>query len=187
MAGIFRRAVTVGFLLAAVLIPLLSAAGQARLMKSENLKVAPVEVVQVLEQPVILSEAFLTNTDNGYILKCSISNNLDAPMIGLDYVLLVIDPNNIRHAILSGSEAFKLKGYATKKLVSKTPLLLEVSQGYRLFLIPQRVFGHESIWEVQKAADALEAFASGDYSVTPRATRITNFVDAPIDAPKMIR
>ncbi|HAF22000.1 MAG TPA: hypothetical protein DCK93_03645 [Blastocatellia bacterium] len=106
MTGVFRKAVAAVFLMAAVLIPVFSAAGQGKFPKSENLRVAPVEVVQVLEQPVNLSEAVLANTDN--------------------------DP--------------------------------------------------DSIWEVQKAVDALEAFASGDYSVTPKATRVTNLVDAPIGA-----
>lgn len=180
MTGVIRKTVATLILMAAVLIPVVSAAGQAKLPKSENLRVATVEVVQILEHPVNLTDVVLVNTDNGYVLKCSISNNLGTPMIGLDYMLLVIDPNNSKNAILSHSEAFKLKGYATKNLVSKTPLVLNVNQGYRLILIPHRVFGVDSIWEVPKAVDALEAFASGDYSVTPRATRVTNLVDAPI-------
>ena len=182
MTGAFRKAVAAVFLVAAILIPVFSAAGQAKFSKSENLRVAPIEVVQVLEQPVNLSEAVLAKTDNGYVLKCSISNNLGTAIIGLDYMLLVIDPNNSKQAILSGSEEFKLKGHATKNLVSKTPLVPNLSQGYRVILIPHRVFDPYSIWEVQKAVDALKAFASGDYSVMPQATRVTNLVDTPVGA-----
>jgi hypothetical protein len=178
----FRNVVAVVFLTAAVLIPGLSTAGQGRSPKSENLPVVPVEVVSVLEQPVNLNEVILANTDKGYVLKCTISNNVDTPITGLDYMLLVIDANNFREAILSGREEFKLKTNATKNLVSKTPLVFNVGQGYRLILIPYRVFSLDSIWEVQKAVNALESFASGDYSVTPRATRVTNLVDAPIGA-----
>lgn len=180
MTGVIRKAVATLIVMSAVLILVGSAAGQDKVPKSENLQIATVEVVQVLEHPVNLTDVVLVNTDNGYVLKCSISNNLGTPMIGMDYLLLVIDPNNSKHAILSHSEAFKLKGYATKNLVSKTPLVLNVNQGYRLLLIPHRVFGPDSIWEVPKAVDALEAFASGDYSVTPRATRVSNLVDAPM-------
>lgn len=186
MTSVCRKAVALGFLVVAVLIPAFSAAGQSKLPKSENLRVAPVEVVQVLEQPVNLIDAVLVNTDEGYVLKFSISNNLGTPVIGLDYMLLIIDPNNIKQAILSGSEEFKLKGYATKNLVSKTPLVLNVSQGYRLILLPNRVFDHDSIWEVQKAVDALKAFASGDYSITPRARRVANLVDTPPIRAKVI-
>jgi hypothetical protein len=109
MIGVCRQAVAAGFLMVAVLIPVFSAAGQHKLPKSENLRVGPVEVVQVLEQPVNLIDVVLANTDKGYVLKCSISNNLGTPIIGLDYMLLVIDPNNTKQAILSGSEEFKLK------------------------------------------------------------------------------
>ncbi|MGI9067492.1 MAG: hypothetical protein ACR2HX_13965 [Pyrinomonadaceae bacterium] len=188
MTKVYRKTVAAFFLIAAVLIPVFSAAGQVTLPKSENLRVAPVEVIQVLEQPVNLAEAVLANTDNGYVLKCSISNNLGTPIIGLDYMLLVIDQNNSNQKLLSGSEEFKLKGHGTKSLISKTPLVLNVSQGYRLILIPNRVFDLDSIWEVHKAADALRAFASGDYSVIPKATRVTNLVDAPLGAEaKIIR
>jgi hypothetical protein len=70
-------------------------------------------------------------------------------------------------------------------LVSKTSFGLNVTQGYRLILIPNRAFDRESIWEVPKAVDVLEKFASGDYSVTPRATRITNLVDTPISGARI--
>ena len=185
MSNIFRKLVVAGFVMAAALIPVLGAAGQSKLAKqpkSENLEIAPVEVVQVLEQPVNLSEVVLANTDKGYVLKCSISNNLGTPVIGMDYLLLVIDANNFKEAILSVSEKLQIKEHATWSLVSKTAFGLNLTQGYRLILIPNRVFDAESIWEVPKAGEVLEAFASGDYSVTPRATRVTNLVDTPIGA-----
>lgn len=183
MSNIFRKLVVAGFVMAAVFIPVFEAAGQsklAKLPKSEDLEIVPVEVVQVLEQPVKLSDVVLANTDKGYVLQCSISNNLSTPVIGMDYLLLVIDANNSREAILSVSEKFQIKEHASRNLISKTAFGLNVTQGYRLILIPNRVFDGESIWEVPKAGEVLEAFASGDYSVTPRATRVTNLVDTPI-------
>ena len=183
MISVIRKAVAAALPIAAILMSVFSAAGQSKrpqLPKSESLALVPVEVIQVPEQPVNLMDAVLSNTDEGYLLKCSISNNLGTPIIGLDYMILVIDPNNSKKAILSVSEKVKLKGHATSKLVSKTPLQMNVGAGYRLILIPLRVFDADSIWEVQKAVDALEAFAAGDYSVTPKATRVTNLVDAPI-------
>ena len=183
MSKIVRNTAAVLWVIVAVLIPVFNAAGQGklpRLPKSENLKIATVEVVQVLEHPVHLSDVVLANTGKGYVLKCSISNNLGTPINGLDYMLLVIDANNIKEAILSASEKLQLKGHDTKNLVSKTAFRLDMTQGYRLILIPNRVFDGESIWEVPKAGEVLEAFASGDYSVIPRATRVTNLVDTPI-------
>lgn len=183
MSNIFRKAAAVLFVMAAVLIPAFNSGGQSKLRrvpKSENLEIVPVEAVQVLELPVNLSDAVLAKTDKGYVLKCSISNNLGTPINGMDYMLLVIDANNSKEAILSVSEKFQIKGHDTKNLVSKTAFGLDVTQGYRLLLIANRVFDGESIWEVPKAGDVLQAFASGDYSITPRATRATNLVDTPI-------
>lgn len=188
MLYVFGKTVAPFFLTAAILTSVFSATGQGklpRLPKSENVAIAAVEVIQVLEQPVNLSDAVLANTEKGYVLKCTISNNLGTPINGLDYILLVIDANNSREAILSVSEKLKLKGHATKSLESKTSFGLNVTQGYRLFLIPNRVFDRESIWEVPKALNTLEAFASGDYSVTPRATRITNLVDTRISGERI--
>jgi hypothetical protein len=186
MRIILRKAAAIVFVMAAVLIPALSASGQNKLPKSENLEIASVEVVQVLEHPLNLSDVVLANTDKGYVLKCSISNNLGTQINGMDYLLLVIDANNSKEAILSVSEKLQIKGHDTKNFVSKTAFGLNVTQGYRLILIPNRVFDGESIWEVPKAGAVLEAFASGDYSITPRATRVTNLVDTPIGSARII-
>jgi len=186
MNNIFRKTISAGFVLAAVLFVALGAAGQRKLPKSENPDIAPVEVVQVLELPVSLSDVVLRNTERGYVLKCSISNNLGTPIVGMDYLLLVIDANNSKEAIISVSEKLQIKAYGTKDLVSKTAFGLNVTQGYRLILLPNRVFDGESIWEVPKAGAVLEAFAAGDYSVTPRATQVTNLVDTPIGSARVI-
>ncbi len=138
-----------------------------------------VEVVQVAELPVSVREVILTKTRNGYVLKCTLSNNSADQIIGLDYLLLVIDSNDAARKVVNATEGFRLKGYATKALISQTPLRLEVSDGYRLFLMPHRVFSRDYVWEVLKANKALEAHASGDYSVTPEVVRVLNLYDAP--------
>lgn len=138
-----------------------------------------VEVVQVAELPVSVREVVLAKTRKGYVLRCLLSNNSADQIVRLDYLLLVIDSNNVERHLVNGTEDFRLKGYATKPLISQTPLRLEVGEGYRLFLMPNRVFGGESVWEVLKANKVLEAHASGDYSVTPEVVRILNLYDAP--------
>jgi len=137
-----------------------------------------VEVVQVTELPVSIREVVLEKTRKGYVLKCLLSNNSADQIVSLDYLLLVINLKNERY-LLDGTEAVKLKGYATKPLASERHFLLELSDGYRLFLIPNRVFDRESVWEVKKANKALEAHASGDYSVTPEVVRGPKLYDAP--------
>jgi hypothetical protein len=43
----------------------------------------------------------------------------------------------------------------------------------------EQVISHESIWEVVKAKDAVEAYARGDYSIVPSVLRVSNQVDSP--------
>ena len=138
-----------------------------------------VEVVQVPELPVSVREVILTKTRNGYLLKCLLANNSADQIVRLDYLLLVIDSNNAERHIVNGTEDFKLKGYGTKPLISQTSLRLEVGDGYRLFLMPNRVFTRESVWEVLRANKVLDAHVSGDYSVTAEVVNTLNLYDTP--------
>lgn len=146
-------------------------------LNSDSRKFA-VEVVHVTDMPVSVREAVFEKTLKGYVLKCLLSNNSTDEILRLDYVLLVINLNNERY-LLDGTKGLKLKGYATKPLTFERHFLIDVSDGYRLFLIPNRVFSRESVWEVLKAEKALGAHASGDYSVTPEVVRGPNLYDAP--------
>lgn len=154
-------------------------ASQSTVFNSAGAYKFAVEAVQVAELPVSVREVVLEKTRKGYVLKCLLSNNSPDQIVRLDYLLLVIDSNNEARYLLDGTEDFKLKGYATKPLIFKRHFLLEVGDGSRLFLMPNRVFGRESVWEVLKANKALEAHAAGDYSVTPVVVRATNLYDAP--------
>jgi hypothetical protein len=42
----------------------------------------------------------------------------------------------------------------------------------------QEIVGTESIWEVIKAKEALDAYASGDFTTVPTVLRAPNHVDA---------
>ena len=47
----------------------------------------------------------------------------------------------------------------------------------RLIFMLEQIVGRESIWEVVKAKDALQAYASGDFSIAPSVLRVPNHVD----------
>jgi hypothetical protein len=146
----------------------------------QNPRVTAIDVVPVLQLPVNLQDATLVKSKKGYELKYVLSNNSDGRILGLDYLLLLIDFNNTTRAIVDGAEEFKLEPNASKSLISRKLLHLEVGDGYRLILIPQRVFSTDSFWEVLNARKVLAKYASGDYSLNPEVTRATNFVDTPI-------
>jgi hypothetical protein len=70
-------------------------------------------------------------------------------------------------------------------LTFKTPVRLKPKDDERLILMVEQVVSPEWIWEVVKAKDAIEAYARGDFSVTPAVMRMVNQVDAPV-APRVI-
>ena len=162
---------------------------------ASNLQNAPeqrsvaVESFQVLELPVNITNVSLVETDKGYLLKCSLANSSDSEILGLRYLLLLADSNNVVRAVVARSEGFRLAGYAIKTLTFRNPLKLKLKRGARLELMLEQVFGDESIWEVLKARQALEAYSSGDYSMMPQVLRVSNQVDVPLlplRAPRII-
>jgi hypothetical protein len=100
-------------------------------------------------------------------------------MIGLRYSLARIDSRNEIQALVNRTEAVSLRGYGIKTVTFKSPVNFKQKDGERLLLMIEQVVSRESIWEVVKAKDALEAYARGDYSVMPTVLRVANQVDSP--------
>ena len=136
------------------------------------------EVFQVLDLPLSVHEALLGKTDKGYMLKLSLSNSTEQKMIGLRYSIVTIDSENKVRLRVNRTEGFSIAPYAMKRLTFKTPIKIK-SNGERLVLMVEQVISRESIWEVVKAKEALDAYARGDYSVIPAVIRVANQVDAP--------
>ncbi|HKG60347.1 MAG TPA: hypothetical protein VKB05_11350 [Pyrinomonadaceae bacterium] len=142
--------------------------------------VLPIEVFQVLDLPLNVHEASLTKSERGfYFLKLSLGNNSDLKILGLRYSLVSIDARNQVQIRVNRTEGFSLPAYDMKTLTFKTPIKLKQKDGERLLLMIEQVISHESIWEVVKAKDALEAYARGDYSIVPSVLRVSNQVDSP--------
>ncbi len=139
----------------------------------------PIEVFQVLELPLVVHEASLLKSEKGYFLRLSLANSAELKMIGLRYSLITINSDNHTQIIVSRTEGFSLAPYASKNLVFKTPIKLKPRDGELVVLMLEHVVSRESIWEVVKAKDALEAYARGDYSVMPVVMRVSNAVDSP--------
>ena len=138
-----------------------------------------VDSFQVLDLPVNITNVALTHPEQGNWLKCTLANNTAHPLSGLRYLLLLVDSTGRIRATISRTEGFHIPGYGSKTLTFRTPLKLKLKSGYRLTLMLEQVVGEESIWEVLKARDTLEAYASGDYSIMPQVLRVSNQVDVP--------
>ena len=137
-----------------------------------------VDAFQVFELPVNVHEALLVKSDKGYLLKLSLANSSELKIIGLRYSLVTIDSENKVRFRVNRTEGFSISPYATKSLTFKTPIKFK-SNGERLVMMIEQVISRESIWEVVKAKEALDAYAKGDYSIVPAVLRVANQVDAP--------
>jgi len=138
-----------------------------------------VEVFQVLDLPLSMHEASLVKSYKSFLLKLSVGNNSDLKLIGLRYALITIDSKNQPQPLVNRTEGFTLAPYDTKTLTFKTPINFKARDGERFVLMVEQVVSRESIWEVVKAKDALEAYAKGDFSVMPAVMRVANSVDSP--------
>ena len=139
----------------------------------------PVEVFQVTELPVTISDTALIKTKDGYVVKCVLSNNSEFRALGLRYSLAVIDSMNVTTAIISRNEGLKLAEFQTKSLTFRTPVKLKMKSDDRLVLMLEQVISTDYMWDVMKAKEAMAAYIAGDYSVVPRVQRSINLVDAP--------
>jgi len=153
-----------------------------RLCGSNNLSQSdalPVEVFQILDLPLSIHEASLTKSERGYLLQLSLSNSSDLKILGLRYSLVSIDARNEVQIRVNRTEGLSAPAYDMKTLTFKTPIKLKLKDGERLLLMIEQVVSRESIWEVIKAKDAIEAYARGDFSVAPSVMRVSNQVDSP--------
>ena len=153
--------------------------GKTRVPVAQQSRETTVEVFQVLELPLNMIDAVLLKTEKGYLFKCSLSNNAELKIIGLRYSIVAVDSMNVVHPLLSTIEGFSLKAYATKSLTFQTPIRIKIRDGSRFVVMLEQAIAPESIWEVVKAKESLEAYAKGDYAVMPRVLRVANQVDAP--------
>src|SRR5689334_264576 len=140
-----------------------------------------IDVFQVFDLPLNIHEASLIKTDKGLLLQLSLGNSSDVKLIGLRYSIVSVDARNQVQIRVNRTEGFAVPGYGTKTVTFKTPLRLKQRDGERFILMIEQVVSRESIWEVVKAKDALEAYASGDYSVMATVLRVPNQVDSPPD------
>jgi hypothetical protein len=138
-----------------------------------------IEVFQVFDLPLSIHEASLTKNERGYLLQLSLSNSSDLKILGLRYSLVSIDARNEVQIRVNRTEGFSAPAYGMKTLTFKTPIKLKQKDGERFLLMIEQVISRESIWEVVKAKDAIEAYARGDFSVVPTVLRVPNQVDSP--------
>jgi hypothetical protein len=142
-------------------------------------EVGSIEIFQVNQLPITLSNAELIKSAGGYQLRCSIGNNSDEKLLGFRYSLVLVESNNAKQSTVNRSEGFSLAPYTTKRKTFSMPIAMNLKDNVRFILMVEQVVGINSIWEVVKAKDALDAYLTGDYSKVPAVLRVPNHVDSP--------
>jgi hypothetical protein len=143
-----------------------------------------IETFQVIDLPVSISEVTLTKNEKGYFLNGTLSSSSDQKILGFRYLLVLVDSNNGVRPAMMRSESCDLVGNSAAKVTFSTPLKLRLKNVARMELMLDQVIGEMSIWEVLKARQTLEKYASGDYSPIPKVLRVSNHVDAPLQNQK---
>lgn len=146
----------------------------------------PVDYLEVTDLPLSISIPILVKTEKGYVIRCSVANNSVEPMLGITFLILVLDSENRVRSSGSWSAGIKVAGYVTRDLSIRVPIKLTIKNSYRVVLAPEQLIGSESIWQVMKARELTEAFARGDQYVAPKVRRVANQFDPPSDPLRFI-
>jgi hypothetical protein len=146
----------------------------------------PVDYLEVPDLPLSISIPMLVKTEKGYLIRCSAANNSVEPMLGITFLILVLDSENKMRSSGSWSAGIQVPGYVTRDLSIRVPLKLAIKNSYRIVLAPEQLIGRESIWQVMKARELAEAYARGDQYVVPKVRRVANQFDPPSAALRMI-
>lgn len=138
-----------------------------------------VEVYQVLELPIGMSDVVVISADGRFEFKCLLSNHSESHALGISYSVAVVDSENVISTMVAKSEGLRLPPYKSKRVAFKMPQKMRLKEGERLVLMLEQVVTGDYIWEVLTARESLAAYIAGDYSVMPRVLRVRNHVDVP--------
>jgi len=139
----------------------------------------PVEYLPVSELPLTISLSELIKTDKGYSLKGSAANNSSDQILGVTFLLLVIDSENKVRASANWTAELQLDSYSGKEFSLKAPVKAAIRSRDRVILAADHVFGRESIWRVMNARESIEGYARAHEYETPKVRRIANQFDPP--------
>lgn len=145
-----------------------------------------VDYLQVTELPVNITLPTLEKTEQGYVLNFSAANGSGDQILGITFLILVLDSENKVRSAGSWTAGIQLASYATQDLSIRVPIKLSIRNRYRVVLAPEQLFGRESIWQVLNARKSVEAYARGEDYVMPSVQRVANQFDPPSAALRII-
>ena len=142
----------------------------------ENLSTAVV-FFDVLDFPARIDEPKLSKRDKDFVLDCAVANRSGEQLVGIRFILLVIDPAGKLRSRISWTERAELAMYSIKTFGFHPEITGELRPTDRLFLGIDEVFGRETIWHADGAEKALRAYSRGQHDVVPTVRTLANKYD----------
>ncbi len=155
--------------------PAIAAPGQ----KSPELRSTAVIFFDVSDLPARIDEPRLSKRDQELFLDCAVANRSGEQLLGIRFILLVIDPAGKLRSRITWTERVELAMYSIKTFAFHPEVAGELRPTDRLFLGIDEVFGRETIWRAVGAENALRAYARGQHDVVPRVRTLANKYDRP--------
>ena len=141
----------------------------------------PVEIFQLQGLPLNVHEAvIIEKRSSRYQVRLRLSNESNTELKGFRYSIVIMDLNEEKFQVQTRNEAFELAAHDSKELsFALAPAYYNLDRKLRFILMLEQVISSDSIWDVVKPKDALNAFLNGDYSTQPKVIKGSNAVDAP--------
>jgi hypothetical protein len=136
-----------------------------------------VNFFDVLELPARIDEPKLEKLAGDFVLKCSLANRSDEPLLGVRFTLMFVDSaNNGRVTRLTWNEAATVPAYSIKSFEFH-PNLKNENKDADVFLGIDEVIGRESLWRTVNADQMLRAYARGQHGQIPKVQKLQNKFD----------
>jgi hypothetical protein len=133
----------------------------------------------VSDLPARIDEPRLSKRDKEFILDCAVANRSGEQLLGIRFILLVIDPAGKLRSRIAWTERVDLAMYSIKTFAFHPEVTGDLRPTDRLFLGIDEVFGRETIWRAEGAEKVLRAYARGQHDVVPRVRTLANKYDRP--------
>jgi hypothetical protein len=140
---------------------------------------AVVFFLDVSDLPARIDEPKLSRHDNEYVLDCALANRSGEQLLGIDLILLVIDPAGKLRSRVTWIERTEMPMYSIKAFAFHPDISGELRPTDRLFLGIEEVIGRETIWRATGAEKALRAYSRGQHDVVPTVRTFANKYDRP--------
>jgi|ERR1700686_236262 len=138
---------------------------------------SPVVFFDVSELPARIDEPKLRKSDKEFVLDCAAANRSSEQLLGIRFLLLVIDPAGKLRSRITWTEPAELAMYSIKTFAFHPPITGEIQKSDQLFLVIDEVIGRETIWRATGAEKALRAYSRGQHDVMPPVRTFANKYD----------